>query len=99
MLTLAQTRHVARLARLALTDAELEDARARLAAVMGYMERLKAVDLAGVEPLTGVGPGANRLRADTPGPTLPSGTPAALAPARHGEYVRIPRVLGEGGGA
>ena len=47
----AQVRHVARLARLALSPEEEERFAAQLAHVLEYIERLQAVDVSGVEPL------------------------------------------------
>lgn len=65
-ITAAQVRHVARLARLRLTDAEVELERVRLSAVLGYVQRLGELDLAGVEPLTHPGEVTNRLDEDEP---------------------------------
>ena len=45
-----EVRHVARLARIALEDAEVEAQRAQLARILGHMAELDAVDVEGVEP-------------------------------------------------
>lgn len=94
----AYVRRVAHLSRLALSDAELDDARARLSAIVTYMERLRALDLAGLEPLTNVGGGVNRLGEDEPGPLLPRAALEGMAPAFEDGFVKVPRVL-DGGGA
>ncbi|MFN0132050.1 MAG: Asp-tRNA(Asn)/Glu-tRNA(Gln) amidotransferase subunit GatC [Phycisphaerales bacterium] len=98
-LTLDDARRVARLARLELSDEQLERYRAQLDAVLGYIDQLRALDLAGVEPLTRVGDDANRLDDDVPGPCLPTAALIAMAPDAVGPFIQVPRVLGEGGGA
>jgi aspartyl-tRNA(Asn)/glutamyl-tRNA(Gln) amidotransferase subunit C len=99
-LTPADVAKVASLARLALSPAEAEDARRSLGAVLGYMDRLRSLDLAGVEPLAHVGEGeGNRLRDDTPGEPLPVGVVTGMAPASLGPFIRVPKVMGDGGGA
>ncbi len=90
---------VARLARLRLDDAEIERERTRLAAVLGYVERLKSLDLSGVEPLAHVGEQTNRLDDDEIGGHLSNQTLMDMAPERDPPFVSVPKVLGEGGGA
>lgn len=98
-LTPEAVRKVARLSRLAIADDEVERYRLELAAVLGYVERLRELDLSGVEPLTHVGDEANRLDDDVPGPTLINEAAMSLAPEPHAPYFGVPKVLGEGGGA
>lgn len=101
-LTADHVRQIAKLSRLTLTDAEVESYRTQLSRVLGYFERLAALDVAGVEPMSHPPIDAARLRADEAGPTLPPGTLRAMAPAMHGEFVSVPKVLGDtgdGGGA
>ena len=57
-------RRLARLARLAVSDAEVERARGQLGAVFALIEQLRAVDTAGVEPMTHAQEMALRLRPD-----------------------------------
>lgn len=45
---------IARLARIRLSDEELETLGAELAAILGWVERLEEVDVSGVSPMTGV---------------------------------------------
>ncbi len=94
-----EVRKIARLARLELSDAEVEDHRAALSAIVGYMERLRAVDLAGVEPLTHVGDTHTRLDDDVSTAGLPNSALMAIAPDTWEPFVRVPKVLEEGGGA
>lgn len=57
-------RRLARLARLAVSDAEVERARGQLGSVFALIEQLRAVDTAGVEPMTHAQEMALRLRPD-----------------------------------
>lgn len=94
-----EVRKVARLSRLALSDEQVEQFRTQLSAVLGYVERLDQADLSGVEPLVHVGEAVNRLDEDVPGPTLPFETLQKMAPETWERFIRVPKVLEEGGGA
>jgi aspartyl-tRNA(Asn)/glutamyl-tRNA(Gln) amidotransferase subunit C len=98
-LSLEQTRKVARLSRLALDDAQLEDQRQGLDVVLGYIERLQQLDLEGVEPLVNPAEESNRLDADIPREGLSQEVLAKMAPDSFGPFVKVPKVIGEGGGA
>lgn len=98
-LTADDVRKVARLARLAVPDDQIEGHRLALAAVLGYVDRLRDLDLEGVEPLAHVGEEPHRLRADVPHAALPTDALMAMAPDTMPPFVRIPKVIGEGGGA
>jgi aspartyl-tRNA(Asn)/glutamyl-tRNA(Gln) amidotransferase subunit C len=91
----AQVRHVARLARLALSEQEEERFAAQLGHVLEYVERLQAVDVAGVEPLSFAGDAAAGLplREDEPQPCLPRDKVLAQAPEHNGEAFLVPRIL------
>src|SRR5689334_21790732 len=95
----AEIRKVARLARLAVTDDQVERLGRDLAAILGYVERLREIDLAGVEPLAHIGDAVNRLDHDTPGPTLPTQALMNMAPDPMPPFIQVPKVLDEGGGA
>jgi len=88
-------RHVARLARLQLTQAEEERAAAQLGHVLEYIERLQAVDVAGVEPLAFAGDAAAGLplREDAPKPCLPREQVLAQAPEQDGQAFLVPRII------
>jgi aspartyl-tRNA(Asn)/glutamyl-tRNA(Gln) amidotransferase subunit C len=94
-----EVRKVARLARLEIPERNVEEYRERLGAVLAYAECLGHLDLEGVEPLAQVCEEAMCLRADEPGPTLPTEALMRMAPASMPPFVRIPKVLGDGGGA
>lgn len=74
-----QVVHVARLARLALGEDEVEALSTELSSILDHVDRLSAVDVSGIEPTTHVVPLENVLRPDVPGEELT--TEEALAPA------------------
>lgn len=90
---------VARLARLEVREDQVEELRARLGAVLGYVDRLRTLDLSGVEPLAHVGEEAHRVRVDEVGATIPNEVLMAMAPEVMVPFVKVPKVIGEGGGA
>ncbi len=98
-LSAAEVRKVAQLSRLALTDEQVELYRAQLSSILGYVDRLRALDLAGVEPLSHVSEATNRLDADEPGATLPTDTLMSMAPATLPPFIRVPKVIDDGGAA
>jgi aspartyl-tRNA(Asn)/glutamyl-tRNA(Gln) amidotransferase subunit C len=57
-------RHIARLARIAVSDAEVEALAPELSNILGWIEQLGEVDVSGVEPMTAVIPNHLRLRGD-----------------------------------
>lgn len=97
-ITPAQVRRVARLSRLELSDPEIDAARGSLASVLGYMDRIRSLNLSGVEPLTHASGEGNRLDRDVPGVTLTTEQVRAMAPAMDGPFVVVPKVVGGGDG-
>jgi len=87
--------HVARLARLALTDAELETMREQLNAILSHIDALKAVDTTGIEPTSHAVPQFNVMRDDDPRPCLSVEEMLANAPDRAGDFFRVPRIIEE----
>lgn len=86
-------RRVAHLARIEVAEAALEALAGELSAILGFMEELREVDIAGVEPMTSVTPMRAPLRADV---VTAGGERAAVlanAPdARHG-FFAVPKVV------
>lgn len=95
--TIEDVTRVARLSRLALDEAGLEAARADLTAILGHVAALGTLDVEGVEPMARPHDQVNRLAEDVPGPTLDRRVVLDLAPAVEGDYIAVPKVLGEGG--
>lgn len=96
----SQVRHVAKLGRLKLADADVARYASQLTAILGYVAQLKAVDVTGVEPMAHPLPLKNVMREDVVTPALPVETVLANAPQRDGPYFAVPKVLdtGMGGG-
>jgi aspartyl-tRNA(Asn)/glutamyl-tRNA(Gln) amidotransferase subunit C len=95
-LTAAQVTHVAKLARLEVAPARIEQYRMQLAAVLGHIAQLDAVDLAGVEPMAHPFESHNRLAEDVPVDGLPIEAVLMNAPAVEGRFLAVPKVLAEG---
>ena len=87
--------HVARLARLALTDAEIERMREQLNGILAYIEKLNELDTSDVEPTSHAVPLVNVMRDDEAGPCLPREEALANAPDRAGDFFRVPRIIEE----
>ena len=89
----ATARHIARLARLAMSEAELEAMVPELNAILGFVEQLAEVETAGVEPLTAVVPNRQRLRDDIVDDGNCREAILANAPnAQHG-FFAVPKVI------
>ncbi len=93
-----QVRHVAALARLALTDEELVSLERDLQAILHHVDRLAEVDVSDTEPMNSPHGHCSRLHDDDPAPPLPVAEVLAMAPAVEDEFISVPRVL-DGGGA
>jgi aspartyl-tRNA(Asn)/glutamyl-tRNA(Gln) amidotransferase subunit C len=88
-----QVRHIARLARIALSDEELERLVPELNAIIGWVEQLGEVDTDGVEPLTAVIEQKLRLREDVVTDGDCRDEVLANAPeAQHG-FFAVPKVI------
>jgi aspartyl-tRNA(Asn)/glutamyl-tRNA(Gln) amidotransferase subunit C len=74
-----QVLHVARLARLELSDAEVEQMTSELSGILDHVDRISSLELEGVEPTSHVVALENVLRPDEPRPSLPR--ERALEPA------------------
>ena len=87
--------YVARLARLDLTDEELETYAGQLATVLEHAAAVAALDTRDVEPTSHPLPLRNVLRADEVRPSLDRAEVLAQAPAAEDGRFRVPRILGE----
>jgi aspartyl-tRNA(Asn)/glutamyl-tRNA(Gln) amidotransferase subunit C len=85
-----QVLHVARLARLELTEEEVARMSDELSDVLGHIEKIGELDLAGVPPTTHVVEVSNALRPDDPEPSLPREVALASAPAVAGGGFVVP---------
>jgi aspartyl-tRNA(Asn)/glutamyl-tRNA(Gln) amidotransferase subunit C len=80
MIDRAQVLHVAKLARLALSEQEVEQMARELSAVLDHIEKIGELELAGVAPTSHVIDVVNALRPDEPRPSLPRDVALAAAP-------------------
>ncbi|MBI2709280.1 MAG: Asp-tRNA(Asn)/Glu-tRNA(Gln) amidotransferase subunit GatC [Actinobacteria bacterium] len=94
-ITPADVAHVARLARLALSDDELDRFTGQLAAVLDHARDVEALDVAGVEPTAHPYPLRNVLRDDVATATLDRDEVLIAAPAAEDSRFKVPPILGE----
>ena len=87
--------HLARLARLAVTDEELDRFAGQLGAVLDAVARVGEAAAADVPPMTHAVPMTNVTRPDEVTPSLPRDVVLAEAPAAEDGRFRVPRILGE----
>jgi len=80
MIDRAQVLHVAKLARLALSEEEVARMSRELSAVLGHIEKISELDLDGVPPTSHVVEVTDALRPDEPRPSLPREVALAAAP-------------------
>jgi aspartyl-tRNA(Asn)/glutamyl-tRNA(Gln) amidotransferase subunit C len=85
--------HVARLARLELSEAERARMREQLGAILRYIDTLKELSVEGVEPTAHAVPLVNVMRDDQVEPSLDQAAMMANAPDRAGEFFRVPRII------
>ena len=95
----AEVKHVAKLARLNLTNHEVGKFSEQLSAIVDYIQKLNELDTAEVEPLAHCLQVHNVLRQDTPRPSLTNDQALANAPQREDEYFKVPKILDDNSGA
>jgi aspartyl-tRNA(Asn)/glutamyl-tRNA(Gln) amidotransferase subunit C len=92
-ITREQVRHVAVLARLNLSDDEIDRFTRELAAILAYVDQLQEVDVHGVEPTAHAVAIQNVLRADEVQGSFNPDEALAIAPKRDGSFFQVPKVL------
>ena len=90
-------RYVAKLARIALTDDEVEQFGRQLGDLLGHVDALADLDTSSIPATAQVVESRNVERADETGPTLDRATVLAMAPQAQGNYFRVPRIIAEEG--
>ena len=85
--------HIARLARLGLTESEIDRMGEQLSDILENFEILQQVDTSGVPPTAQSIALQNVVREDEVAPSLPPGEVLANAPRKEGEYFRVRAVL------
>jgi len=92
-LDLNVVRKVALLARLKLSDAEVDDYASKLGSVLQYVETLNEVDTDGVEPMVHAVELSNVFRPDIVTESLPRSEALRNAPKSDGTFFLVPQIL------
>jgi aspartyl-tRNA(Asn)/glutamyl-tRNA(Gln) amidotransferase subunit C len=95
----AQVKKVAKLSRLQLSKAEVEEFTGQLSAILDYMEKLNELDTTNIEPLAHCLPITNVLREDCVKESLGTEKTLANAPQRDGDFFKVPKILDDSSGA
>ena len=90
MIDREQVLHVARLARLELSEDEVTKMTGELSAILDHIEKISALDLDGVPPTSHVVEVPSALRPDEPRPSLPRDVALANAPSVDGDGFAVP---------
>ena len=98
-ITESDVRHVAMLARLALSDEQVETLTAELSAVLGHIDELQHLDLEGVQPTAHPLAMTNATRADVVVPGLSCAEALRNAPETDGTAFVVPAITGGGDGS
>lgn len=94
-----QVRKVAKLSRLDLTDSEIQEFTGQLEAILEYVDKMNELDTEHVEPLAHCLPLSNCLREDRVSESFGADAILANAPARDGDFFKVPRILDDNSGA
>ena len=94
-ITKEEVEHVAKLARLEITEAEKEIFSKHLSSILTYMDKLKTLNTEGVEPTATVLEQTNVFREDKARPSLPAEKALANAPESEGGFFVVPKILEE----
>ncbi len=92
-LTKAEVEHVARLARLELSEDEKEEFTGQLNDILAFVEKLNTLDTSNIEPTAHALPVANVFRPDEVVPSLAPELALANAPDRIGDFFKVPKTL------
>ena len=86
-------RHIAKLARIAVSDEEVAALAPELSNILGWIEQLQEVDVSGIEPMTAVIPNKLRLREDAVTDGGIRDDVLANAPAAEHGFFAVPKVI------
>jgi len=89
-------RHVAHLARISVSDAEVSQYAAQLAQILDYIDLLNELDTSEIPPTADPQDTHDVFRSDVPHSPWSAGEALKNAPDRHGEFFRVPKVLDQG---
>ncbi|HEX9019914.1 MAG TPA: Asp-tRNA(Asn)/Glu-tRNA(Gln) amidotransferase subunit GatC [Nitrospirota bacterium] len=88
-----EVEHVARLARLELSEQEKEELTDQLSNILTYVEKLNELDTKGVEPTAHVLDINNVMREDVAGESLPQERALANAPEKAAGHYKVPKII------
>ena len=94
-----QVRKVAKLARLDLSESEVEEFSGQLSAILKYVEKMNELDTENVQPLAHCLDVSNVLREDVAGESLGVEKTLANAPQRDNEFFKVPKILDDNSGS
>ena len=94
-ITKQDVEHVAKLARLEITETEKETFAQQLSDILTYVEKLNTLKTEGVEPTATVLGQTNVFREDKARPSLPVEKALANAPERTDGFFVVPKIIGE----
>ena len=95
MIDIDLVRHIGKLSRIELTDAQVETFSRQLAAILEYFDKLSELDTANVQPMAHAVEISNVLAEDIAGQSLAPAEALANAPQRDGDFFRVPKVIGD----
>ena len=84
---------LAELSKLEFNDKELKEIQGDPAQMIGFVEKLNEIDTTGVQPLTHIGTGDNRLREDEIKGSVDNTTALKNAPTTEGPFFTVPKVI------
>ena len=93
-ISIEDTRHVARLARLSLDESKLQKFTGQLQNILKYVDKIRQLDTAGVEPMAHALPLQNVLREDVVEPSLTVEQVLQNAPETDGPFFKVPKIIG-----
>ncbi|MEM1271174.1 MAG: Asp-tRNA(Asn)/Glu-tRNA(Gln) amidotransferase subunit GatC [Bacteroidota bacterium] len=92
-ITLEHIRHLSRLSRIRLTDAEAQRMVGELSSILGYIEQLQEIDTEGVPPMSHALAGVNRSREDEAQLRVTRDEALANAPDADEAFFRVPKII------
>jgi aspartyl-tRNA(Asn)/glutamyl-tRNA(Gln) amidotransferase subunit C len=94
-ISLDDVRTVAKLARLALSESQMQSLTPQLGSILQYVAKVSEADTSGVEPMAHALPLHNVLRDDAAEPSLPLEKVLQNAPETDGPFFKVPKVIGD----
>ncbi len=91
-----KVRHIGKLARIELSDREVEMFSRQLGSILEYFDKLQELDTSGVQPMAHPTDIRNIFGDDVPHESLSTDEALANAPQRDGDFFKVPKVIGEG---